>query len=75
LPHSLPASAKYVHPEHAIAPQRPNISSRVPASLLIYRNFREAIFIKPAVQQTGRCKRLTGVAPRAIWAALWIQSS
>jgi hypothetical protein len=28
-----------------------------------------------AVQQTGRCKRLTGIAPRAIWAALWIQSS
>src|SRR6266545_3911982 len=26
-------------------------------------------------QQTGRCKRLTGVAPRAIWATLWMQSS
>jgi hypothetical protein len=26
-------------------------------------------------QQMGRWKRLTGVAPRAIWATLWIQSS
>src|SRR5262249_6398077 len=28
-----------------------------------------------AIQHVERRKRLTGVAPRAIWAALWIQSS
>jgi hypothetical protein len=66
------------------------LSAVGPSETLTYRNCREPISLSrqalhkghadaattPAVvQQTGRRKRLTGVAPRAIWAALWIQSS